>query len=107
MSEPVMICRSRAGGFIDPHTAIFPIMKETSASEHRFVGTGFFVTNIGHFVTAKHVIFDALDRSTGMQTHCLHAIHFVRGGEALVRHITEVCYSNVSDVAVGKMGYHV
>jgi S1-C subfamily serine protease len=95
------------GGFVDPHTCIFPIMKETPDGHTRLVGTGFFITMLGHFVTAKHVIFDAYDPEAQRQTGTLHAVHFVEGSSVLVRHITEVSYHNVSDVAVGKMDFHV
>lgn len=95
------------GRSFDPHTAIFPILKEVRPGETRLVGTGFFLTTIGHFVTNKHVIMDVFDSSSGQQRGFLHALHFVRGSEVLVRHITNVCCHDSSDLAVGKMDYHV
>ena len=62
---------------------------------------------LGHFVTAKHVIFDVYDPHTKQQTGTLHAAHFVEGSSVLVRHITEISYHNVSDIAIGKMDFHV
>ncbi len=92
---------------IDPHTCIFPILKEIGPHQTRLVGTGFFITKVGHFVTAKHVIGDVLDLTTGQQTGYLHALHFVERFKVLVRHITNVSVHNASDIAVGKMDYHV
>lgn len=95
------------GQFVDPHTCIFPILKELPGGGTRLVGTGFFITMLGHFVTAKHVIFDVYDPIAKRATGALHALHFVEGSKSLVRHITEISYHNNSDVAVGKMDYFV
>lgn len=99
--------KTKAGQFIDPHTCIFPILKEMPDGSARLVGTGFFITMLGHFVTAKHVIFDVYDIDNNVQKAPLHAVHFVKGSSVLVRDITEISYHNVSDIAVGKMDYHV
>ena len=92
---------------MDPHTCIFPILKEIAPNKNRLVGTGFFITTIGHFVTAKHVIQDVLNTETGKQTGYIHALHFVEDAKVLVRHITKVTLHKTADVAVGKMDYHV
>lgn len=96
-----------SGKQVDPHTCIFPIMKEIGPNHMRLVGTGFFITRLGHFVTAKHVILDAIDEHTGRQKSHIHAVHFVERDKVLVRHITRVSIHPASDVAVGKMDYHV
>ncbi|HEY4132543.1 MAG TPA: serine protease [Gemmatimonadaceae bacterium] len=95
-----------AGETVEPHTVIFPILKEITPHRTRLVGTGFFITSIGHFVTAKHVIQDVLDPKTRRQLHPLHALHFVVGAETLVRGITKVSLHDEVDLAVGKMDYH-
>lgn len=95
------------GSPVDPHTCIFPILKEVAPNQSQLVGTGFFITLLGHFVTAKHVIQDVIDKNTGQQTACIHALHFVEDAKALVRHITKVPVHNQADVAVGKMDYRV
>ena len=95
------------GNPIDPHTCIFPILKEVAPNQTLLVGTGFFITMLGHFVTAKHVIQDVIDANTGQQTACIHALHFVEDAKVLVRHITKVSVHNTTDIAVGKMDYHV
>jgi hypothetical protein len=106
MTDYQFIAQAGNGNPISPHTVIFPILKEVSPNENRLVGTGFFITKFGHFVTAKHVIQDVLDTATGQQHSPIHALHFVQGFEVLVRHITKVSVHNSVDVAVGKMDYH-
>lgn len=96
-----------SGQLIDPHTCIFPIMKELPNGATQLVGTGFFITMLGHFVTAKHVILDVINPTTQMQIAPLHAVHFVEGSSVLVRNILKVSWHNTADVAVGKMDFHV
>ncbi len=45
----------------DPKKAIFPILKHEENGNIKFLGTGFFVTRLGFFVSAKHVFEDVLD----------------------------------------------
>jgi S1-C subfamily serine protease len=99
--------RSAAGAPYDPHQAIFPILKEMADGRMRLVGTGFFITAYGHFVTAKHVIMDAVSEDLTQVLAPMHALHFVEGSAVLVRHINAVSYHLTADVAVGKMGYYV
>ncbi len=96
------------GAAVEPHTCIFPILKEEpGAARSRLVGTGCFISTVGHFVTAKHVVFDVWDPEKQRQRAFLHALHFVEPEKYLVRHITRVSFHNTADVAVGKMDYHV
>ena len=81
------MCRDGTGASVEPHTVIFPILKEVSSRETRLVGTGFFITTIGHFVTAKHVIADVYDIPNGRQDGFIHALHFVTTDKYLIRHI--------------------
>lgn len=107
MTKVIFKAQDGSGSLISPHTVIFPILKEIGPNQTRLVGTGFFITKVGHFVTAKHVIQDVLDTSNGTQHGFLHALHFVEDCKCLVRHITHVSVHNSSDLAVGKMDYHV
>ncbi len=49
------------GDDVDPKEAIFPILKHEENGNIKFLGTGFFVTRLGFFVSAKHVFEDVLD----------------------------------------------
>jgi V8-like Glu-specific endopeptidase len=91
---------------VEPQTAIFPILKEIGKGKNQMIGTGFFITKIGHFVTAKHVIEDVYDIASGVQTNPIHAVHFVEGAKILIRNITSISSHNNSDIVVGKMDYH-
>lgn len=99
--------RDLDGNSVSPHNSIFPILADLGQGHTRLTGTGFFITRLGHFVTAKHVILAALDANTGQQMCGLHALHFVVGFQALVRNITKVSVHNTSDVALGKMDYYM
>ncbi len=107
MSGDLFSARDGLGNPIEPHNSIFPILKEVGPNKTQLIGTGFFITMLGHFVTAKHVIEDVLDSESGRQSGFLHALHFVEDTKALVRHITNVTFHNTADLAVGKMDYYL
>lgn len=92
---------------VEPQTVIFPILKEMGCGKNQMIGTGFFITKVGHFVTAKHVIEDVYNIHSKTQLNPIHAVHFVEGNEVLVRHITAISSHNTSDIVVGKMDFHV
>ncbi len=92
---------------VEPLKLVFPILKEIGEGRNQMVGTGFFITKIGHFVTAKHVIEDIYNIQTRKQLNPIHAVHFVEGSKVLVRHITAISSHNTSDIVIGKMDYHV
>jgi hypothetical protein len=101
------VARTRNGTEFEPHTAVFPILVEEDAETSRLVGTGFFLSTIGHFITAKHVFEEAFDFESGRQIRPIHALHFVREAEVLVRAITKVCVTNNNDLAVARLDFHV
>ncbi|WP_447968468.1 hypothetical protein [Nitrospira sp. M1] len=80
---------TKDGFEVEPQTVIFPILKELEEGKNQMIGTGFFITKIGHFVTAKHVIEDIYNIPTRKQSNPIHAVHFVEGFKVLVRHITK------------------
>lgn len=92
---------------VEPQTFIFPILKELGEGKSQMIGAGFFITKIGHFVTAKHVIEDVYNIDLREQSNSIHAVHFVEGSKVLVRHITAISSHNTSDIVVGKMDYRV
>jgi Trypsin-like peptidase domain len=101
------VAQTPDGSNVDPHTVIFPILVQEAEGVMRLVGTGFFLTKIGHFITAKHIFEEAFDFERGEQLRPIHALHFVRGSEVLVRSITKVSFTKNNDLAVGRMDYHV
>jgi hypothetical protein len=60
---------------IDPKYGVFPILKEVSHGKLSVVGTGFYLTRYGMFITAKHVIDVLVDWGkkkigVGFVCHC-------------------------------------
>lgn len=59
------MAKSRAtdgnGNPIDPKYGVFPILKELSKGRLLVVGTGFYLTRYGMFITAKHVVEELVD----------------------------------------------
>jgi len=72
--------------------AIFPICN-VEAGRLNFIGTGFFITDIGMFATAKHV----LENEPGP----LFIYEFIENNRYRRRNITRVSLSNRSDFAIG------
>jgi hypothetical protein len=46
---------------IDPKYGVFPILKEVSKERLSVIGTGFYLTRYGMFITAKHVMDELVD----------------------------------------------
>jgi hypothetical protein len=90
-------------------SAVFPILVSIDKNHSRLVGTGFFLTRYGHFVTAKHLIeevydFEAKKQRVGVG---IHAWHFPQGAQLLNRNITRFCMTDHNDIAVGQMEFRV
>jgi hypothetical protein len=93
------IFKTDTGEKIDPSLAIFPILKQKD-EKWLLIGTAFFITNTGLFVTAKHVIKDVLD-SKGKQKYPIFALQFLPDNKYIKRVVLR-CHSNTkSDVSVG------
>jgi hypothetical protein len=87
------------GNVIDPSKAIFPILKENNHGNFYLVGTGFFITDSGIFVTAKHVLLDVIDKK-GVQTHPIFLMQFLGDGY-IKRPILRCTSHEVADITVG------
>ena len=49
------------GEQIDPRSCVVPIMKELEKGKLSIIGTGFYITRYGLFLTAEHVLSDLMD----------------------------------------------
>jgi len=58
------------GGALSPLVGVVPVLKRIGDRRYAVVGTGFFVTRYGLFVTAKHVVSD-ITNSKGELTSSL------------------------------------
>lgn len=84
---------------VKPETAIFPILKRTNDGNFYLIGTGFFITDTGLFVTAKHVLLDVID-ANGAQTHPIVLVHFLGDGYK-IRPILRCTSHDIADISVG------
>jgi V8-like Glu-specific endopeptidase len=82
-------------------TAVFPILKvNADGNLASYVGTGFFISSPGLFVTAKHVLMDVIDES-GVPIAGLSVFHLSGDGAYYQRPILRFQTNFVSDLAVG------
>lgn len=84
----------------DINQVVVPIIKGSDSSSITAVGTGFFVSSNGIFVSAKHVLMDAFDQH-GNQKDFLHVIHFVGDNKMFIRPVIRFSAHDISDVAIG------
>jgi hypothetical protein len=85
------------GNRLNGGEATFPILQNIDDNRYQFVGTGFFITDMGLFATAKHVV-EPFDQET------LVAWQFLPNREYLPRPIQAFSCHHTCDVAVGKLG---
>jgi hypothetical protein len=92
--------RDGDGKSIDPGTGVFPILKELEPGLVNVVGTGFYISRYGLFLTAKHVLLDAF--KDGAQTHSLLTVHVNDHLDTLhIRRLLRFCASDKFDLALG------
>ncbi len=88
------------GDDVDPKEAIFPILKHEENGNIKFLGTGFFVTRLGFFVSAKHVFEDVLDIKSNAKGG-LSIIQFCENFKFYHRPVDSFTVHSAADVAVG------
>jgi hypothetical protein len=92
--------RTRGGNSTDPGFAIFPIVRQEAEGKIRLIGTGFFITTGGIFVTAAHVLKDVFD-AKGRQLYPIGIVQFVPGNTYIHRPILRNAFHPKADVTVG------
>jgi Trypsin-like peptidase domain len=94
--------RAGFGTPADASHSIFPIVRYDSKDRVHLLGTGFFTTTNGLFVTARHVLTAPFD-SAGRQRYPIGIIQFLRepDGIYLQRPILRCALHPTADVAVG------
>jgi hypothetical protein len=92
---PVTV-RLRDGRPFFDASAIFAIWMEREPRKPEIIGTGFYVTRFGHFLTARHVLMDAYEH--GKAAYMLHMLDDDKS--AIVRHVTEFSCHEGADVAL-------
>jgi len=85
---------------VDSEDSIFPIFRQQRTGLWEVVGTGFFITKTGIFVTAKHVLETLFDHK-GTQTHAPALLHLLPSSQYLIRPILRAAMHPTADLAVG------
>lgn len=87
-------------GTHEPTHGIFPIIKQTPDNKLHFVGTGFFISQNGVFLTAKHVLMDVVG-SDGNAYLPIGMIQLMLENSYLIRPITKCTSHSEADIAIG------
>jgi hypothetical protein len=85
---------------VDPKQAIFPIIKQLECGSFELIGTGFFITSNGIFVTARHVLEDVLDKDRKALLP-IGMLQFMNNNTIYLREFSVGISHNSMDVAVG------
>lgn len=80
--------------------AIFPILK-VEAGQWAAIGTGFFISTNGVFLTAWHVLKEALNDEGTMNCDGIAAFQFLPDNHYLIRPVLRSCHHRKSDIAIG------
>ena len=101
MAGIVHVARTSDGVAVHPGEVVIPILVERSPRLFSVVGTGFFITRYGLFLTAKHVLEEIVDANTGTVNS---AFVLQRIGEDLyrLRSIRKVWWLGGADVGAGQ-----
>lgn len=92
--------RTGDGRTISATQGIVPICIELSSGQLQVVGTGFYITRYGLFLTARHV-FDHVIQSRDPGAHTIRVFHDT-GTHIHIRHVRRFCWSHEADVALGE-----
>lgn len=93
------IAVNKDGTICSPDESTFPILKQLENDCWQLIGTGFFITKNGIFLTAKHVLQDVLNANK--QTHPIVAFLFPSQGIYQIRPILKGFLNVEGDVAAG------
>lgn len=79
---------------------IFPILKASARKKIDLIGTGFFISTNGLFVTARHVLHDVINENR-LQTHAIAMVQFLPENHYKIRPVDRCFAHREADVAVG------
>ena len=88
------------GRLISATTGVFPILTELEKGQLQVIGTGFYITRYGLFLTARHV-FDHIIEADAPSSQSLRIFHDT-GETVHIRRVTRISYSNYADIALGE-----
>jgi len=91
---------SSSGRITSNADGIFPIMKQEENGDFLLVGTGFFVSANGMFITAKHVLRDVCNEQ-GIPEKAIGGFHFREDGTYFPREVLKAWSSGKTDLSIG------
>lgn len=89
------------GTKIDPGHGVVPIIKEIGRGRLKIVGTGFYITRYGLFMTARHVLEELLTK-TKEKIGVGFVLHLAGDDKIHLRRILSGAFLNPADLAVGQ-----
>lgn len=86
---------------IDPADGVIPIMKEIDAGKLAIIGTGFYITRYGLFLTSEHVLSDLVHESK-QKILTSYICHRVGDTEVHLRRVVSINLFKEADLAIGQ-----
>jgi hypothetical protein len=93
--------RTGTGVQVEPYFSIFPIIRVDADGRIDLLGTGFFISKYGLFLTARHVLEAPFDRKSGRQLFAIGILQSLEENEYIYRPILRCALHPSADVAVG------
>src|SRR5437867_2570753 len=92
------------GAPVEGGEAIIPLLELIDDSQWRLIGTGFFITGSGLFVTAKHVLVPAHESG-----HPIATWQLIPPNQYLIRPVDQLRFHETTDLAIGvpRLAAHV
>jgi hypothetical protein len=84
------------GARLEGGETIIPLLELIDHQRYQFIGTAFFITSTGVFVTAKHVLMAARDRG-----HTIATWQLIPPNQWLIRPVDQLSFHDTDDLAVG------
>ena len=79
---------------------VFPLLRELEKGKLQVVGTGFYITRYGLFLSARHV-FDHITGAKNPSAENFRIFHHT-GDQIHIRHVKRFTISNHADIALGE-----
>lgn len=92
--------KNEAGEEVNFNQSIFPIVRSDEKGHFHLLGTGFYITTNGLFVTARHVLMAPLD-SNEQQKYPIGILQFMPDNTYYVRPILRFARHGTADLALG------
>jgi len=88
------------GTEISATKGVVPILRELEEGKLQVIGTGFYITRYGLFLSARHV-FDDIIEAADPSSQRLRIFHDT-GEEIHIRAVTKITVANQADIALGQ-----